>query len=95
MKAISGWLPLVVLGMSLAAAASWAAEVPPAKGAQAAIERGKALIDKEDYPAAVTAFSEALRLDPKIVPAYVGRGTAYGSFQRRQSGSSARQPSLE
>ncbi len=30
-------------------------------------EKGKACLDKRDYDAAITAFTEALRLDPKNV----------------------------
>ncbi len=77
MKAKSCRLPLLVLGMSLVAATSRTAEIPPAKAAKAAVERGKALLEKEDYPAAIQAFSEALRLDPKSAPAHVGRGNGY------------------
>ncbi len=77
MKAISRWLPLLALGMSLFAAPSWAAEAAPASAAKAAVERGQALLEKEDYPAAIQAFSEAQRLDSKGVPAYIGRGTSY------------------
>ncbi len=75
MKAISCWLFLIGLTVSLVAASSWAAGVLPANAAKAAIERGNSLLDKEDYPAAIQAFNEALRLDRKSVPAYIGRGT--------------------
>ena len=77
MKSVSASLPLLALGMLLLAEPSWTCELPPANAAKTAVERGKALLDEEDYPAAVAAFGEALRLDRKSVPAYIGRGTAY------------------
>ena len=82
MKAVSRCLLPIGLGMSLVAASAWTAEVPPAKAAKAAVERGNTLIDREDYPAAVKAFSEALRLDPKSAPARNGRGTAYRLLEK-------------
>jgi len=77
MKSLLPRLLLVGLGISWAAVPAWAAEGPRADKAKPAIERGKALLDKDEYPAAAQAFSEALRLDPKSVAAYNGRGTSY------------------
>jgi len=57
MKSVLPWLLLVGLGISWAAARAWAAEVPRADKAKAAIERGKDLLDKDEYPAAAQAPS--------------------------------------
>ena len=43
------------------------------------LRKGLSCLDKNDYDAAITAFTEALRLDPKNVEAYYNRGRAYGS----------------
>ena len=77
MKRISRWSLLIGLGISLVATSGWTGEVPPTSAVKASIERGNALLHADDYPAAVKAFDEALRLDPKNVPAHIGRGTAY------------------
>ena len=82
MNRVSRWLLLIGLGMPLVAVSASTAETPPAKTAKAAVERGNALLDKEDYPAAIAAFSEALRLDPKSVPACLGRGTGYRNLDK-------------
>ena len=48
-----------------------------AKPAALAVEKGNALFEKGDLDAAIAAFTEAIRLDPKSVMAYLGRGIAY------------------
>jgi len=83
MKPVSCRLLLIGLSLILVAASSLIGAAPAAKTAntanpvKAAIERGKAFLDKDDYPAAIRAFSDALRLDPKSVAALNGRGKAY------------------
>ena len=47
------------------------------RSAKEAYEKGKACLDKKDYDAAIVAFTEAIRLDPKYAVAYYDRGTAY------------------
>ena len=47
------------------------------KGANEAFEKGKACLDKKDFDAAITAFTEAIRLDPKATN-YYDRGWSYG-----------------
>jgi tetratricopeptide (TPR) repeat protein len=47
------------------------------KTAKEAVEKGRALVQKQDFDGAIAAFTEALRLDPKSVPAYCGRSRAY------------------
>ena len=42
-----------------------------------AFEKGKKSLEKRDYNAAITAFTEVIRLDPKCAAAYYDRGTAY------------------
>jgi Tfp pilus assembly protein PilF len=42
-----------------------------------AFQKGISYFEKEDYDAAITAFSEAIRLDPKDAKAYYGRAHAY------------------
>ena len=42
-----------------------------------AYKNGMSCLGKNDYDAAITAFAEALRLDPKNVDAYYKRGLAY------------------
>jgi len=49
-----------------------------ADAAKDAYEKGKARLDKKDYDGAITAFTEAIRLDPKFALAYCNRGDAYG-----------------
>ena len=51
-----------------------AASADTAKGAY---EKGKASLEKKDYDAAISAFTEAIRLDPKVGMAYYDRGNAY------------------
>ena len=42
-----------------------------------AINKGDSLLEKGDYAAAISAFTAAIRLDPKNAVAYSGRGRAY------------------
>ena len=42
-----------------------------------AYERGKACVGKKDFDAAIVAFTEAIRLDPKFAEAYYERGNVY------------------
>jgi formylglycine-generating enzyme required for sulfatase activity/lipoprotein NlpI len=49
-----------------------------ADAATEAYEKGKTCLDKKDYDAAISAFAEAIRLDPTNAEAYCGRGLAYG-----------------
>ena len=63
-------LAAILLLPSLAASADPAAE---------AYKKGLACFEKEQNDAAVAAFSEAIRLDPKNAEAFCGRGRAYGS----------------
>src|SRR5687768_4137724 len=39
--------------------------------------RGQALADRLDYPGAIQAFDEAIRLNPRYAEAYNARGIAY------------------
>jgi tetratricopeptide (TPR) repeat protein len=59
------------------------AEADWKKGAQIAnssdYERGEMYLSKGDYDQAITAFSEAIKLNPKNTLAYAERGKAYGS----------------
>jgi hypothetical protein len=48
-----------------------------ADAAKKAYEKGKACFAKRDYDAAIAAFSEAIRLDPKDADAYLERAMAY------------------
>jgi len=49
----------------------------PAIDAKAPFDSGNAFFDKKEYNKAISAFTEAIRLDPNLVPAYNNRGTAY------------------
>jgi tetratricopeptide (TPR) repeat protein len=51
-----------------------AASADPAKEA---FEKGKSCLDKKHYDAAITAFTEAILLNPKDAVAYGNRGIAY------------------
>src|SRR6516225_4448020 len=66
----AGWVGLLLALAPPAAAAD-------AGAAKTAYEKGKACLDKKDYDAALAAFDEAIRLDPKDAKSYVGRGSAY------------------
>jgi tetratricopeptide (TPR) repeat protein len=49
----------------------------PAIDADAHFDRGMAFLERREYDKAINEFSEAIRLDPNYVPAYVSRGNAY------------------
>jgi tetratricopeptide (TPR) repeat protein len=49
------------------------------KSAAEAVAWGDSLREKEHYAAAITAYTKALKLDPKCAKAYCGRGRAYGA----------------
>ncbi len=51
-----------------------AASADPAKEA---FNKGKACYEKKDYDAAIIAFSEAIRLNPRNAEAYCNRGVVY------------------
>ena len=61
---------MLIVVLMLPAAAS-------ADAAKDAYEKGKACLEKKDYDSAVTAFDEAIRLDPKNALAYCNRGFAH------------------
>ena len=48
-----------------------------ADAAKEAYEKGQACLDKKDYDAAITAFTEAIWLDPEGADAYLKRAWAY------------------
>jgi tetratricopeptide (TPR) repeat protein len=50
----------------------------PAIDADAHFDRGMAFLERREYDKAINEFSEAIRLDPNYVHAYVSRGNAYG-----------------
>jgi tetratricopeptide (TPR) repeat protein len=54
-----------------------AAGVAYSTPADDALHRGHAAMNKDDIDAAIAAFSEAIRLDPKSAEAYLARGWAY------------------
>ena len=64
------WLIALLLLPNVAASADAARE---------ACEKGKSRLEKRHYDAAVAAFTEAIRLDPKNAEAYESRGEAYES----------------
>ena len=49
----------------------------PAIDAKAPFDSGNAFFDKKEYNKAISAFTEAIRLDPNFAPAYDDRGMAY------------------
>jgi hypothetical protein len=50
------------------------------QSALASYERGMAHLKRAEYEAAVSAFTEAIRMDPKAPNAYAGRALAYRSL---------------
>ena len=82
------WMAAGVLAFSVLAGvnrviAETTDESSPAKEA---LEKGKSLFDEEDYPAAIEALSEAIKLDPKSAEAYCYRGRAYGNNGDEEKG---------
>src|SRR5271157_5169359 len=53
--------------------------VTPTIDAHAHFDIGMASLKRQEYDKAINDFSEAIRLDPNYVPAYVSRGNAYGT----------------
>ena len=49
-----------------------------AEPATEAYQNGVSRLEKQQYDAAIAAFSEAIRLNPKYAVAYCNRGNAYG-----------------
>ena len=52
-----------------------------AKSAIDYLNRGKELFDQGAYSAAISAFDEAIRLDPNFTDAYIGRGRVKGRLE--------------
>jgi tetratricopeptide (TPR) repeat protein len=50
-----------------------------ANPAKEAYQKGKACLEKKDLDAAIAAFTEAIRLDPKFAEAYSYRGLVYAA----------------
>jgi lipoprotein NlpI len=77
------WLFIGIVGISLLTAPAWseqlASPTPPASGgdAKSYVQHGIANGAKRDLDAAIGAFNEAIRIDPKYAPAYYNRGFAY------------------
>src|SRR5262245_64657300 len=57
----------------------------PSQPATAAYERGMAHLKRAEYEAAVSAFTEAIRLAPKAPNAYAGRALAHRSLDDEAS----------
>lgn len=62
---------VLIAGLLLAGVAA------SADTAKDANEKGKSCLEREDFDAAVAAFTEAIRLDPKDTTAYRNRGIAH------------------
>jgi tetratricopeptide (TPR) repeat protein len=61
----------------------------PAIDAKAPFNSGNAFFDKKEYDKAISAFTEAIRLDPNNALAYCNRGRAYvnkGDYDRGDQG---------
>jgi tetratricopeptide (TPR) repeat protein len=71
MNACKCWLAVLVVVVLLPNVAA-SADV-----AKEAYQKGISSLAKKDYDAAIAAFSEDIRLDPKHANAYVSRGLAY------------------
>jgi tetratricopeptide (TPR) repeat protein len=50
----------------------------PTIDAAAHFDSGMAFLERQEYDKAINEFTEAIRLDPNYIPAYVSRGNAYG-----------------
>ncbi|MGO8691612.1 MAG: tetratricopeptide repeat protein, partial [Thermoguttaceae bacterium] len=69
-KCSAAALVAILLLPNVAASADPAAE---------AGQKGRSCLSRQDYDAAIAAFTEAIRLDPKKADAYYGRGVAYAN----------------
>jgi tetratricopeptide (TPR) repeat protein len=69
-------LAATIAGVAVACLSAFAG-VACGGSAEDALHRGQAAMDKDDLGAAIAAFSEAIKLDPKLAAAYVARGWAY------------------
>jgi tetratricopeptide (TPR) repeat protein len=79
MKAVVWVVPCFFAGVLVSAEPLRSADVSDSTAAKRggpSIQLGESLLGKDDYSAAVRAFNDALRIDPRCVPAYIGRGTA-------------------
>ena len=63
--------------MALAGILSLPPVVVGANSANEAIDKGIACLEKQDYDGSIAAFSEAIRLNPKLAASYRNRGVAY------------------
>ena len=75
MNRLSWRVGLVGLLMLVAPISSLAAEF---KSAAEALDKGKALVRKGDLDTAISAFAEAIQVDPKDAETYYWRGWAFG-----------------
>ena len=67
------WLVAVLVGMAVVTVRSSIAD--DSKSAAEALKKGKSCFDKQDYDAAIVAFTEAIRFAPRDAPAYYGRAS--------------------
>ena len=72
MKRCKFWAAVLIAVLLLPTVAVSAGE------AKEALENGNGCMDKKDFDAAIAAFTEAIRFDPKNADACFGRGVAYG-----------------
>ena len=72
---IRRWLVVVLVGLSVLIVRSSMGEEP--KSATDALKKGDSFLKKGDHDAAISAFTEVIRLDPKKAEAYWKRGRAY------------------
>ena len=77
-KTILG-VSFIVLATALTAFAAPNADGP--KSAREACDRGTSCLEKREYDAAITAFTEAIRLNPKLAEAFCGRGMIYALYR--------------
>lgn len=75
MKKISIWVCLLVISVLLSAC-SKSLEQQIAEQ----LELGQKYLQEENYEQAIVAFTKVIELDPKSLPAYVGRGDAYAAW---------------
>jgi tetratricopeptide (TPR) repeat protein len=71
-------LPLVLLALLVGPSTATFPDAALAHyGAEDLYNSARDLLERSEYAAAVDAFSRAIDFDPYLVPAYVGRATAY------------------